>query len=407
MSEKKKDIKEKEIKEKENDIKKSGKVEKRQEKSAGNSAKTREKTAEAHRPGKNDLQQTPPLPGDEDIPETLEVEAEASSPSTKAQSGTAEKNTDSSKVPQRKKKVGSGELTLSGYFKAICSATPPNVPLMDVPAYYKTVNVANAVLDQRALVDFDSCNMNINIPMVQKVREQKKVKVLLSVGGPHGNFQFLNSSGSVDTFYNSLFSHIYQPWGFDGVTFDVQQLDQKNRPYVIEGIRKFKEFANLHKVETLISISARPTFVCPDVDGIIGIWNQLVPVINDLKKDNIIDFIQIMAYNYGSDYDPLKEKGVPVGKPKEMLEYIFNSYANPFESGSLKYDGFDPDKLMLGVLASADTGLKDFVPVNLVNEALQELNQEHASGIGGAMVFNINYDAQKDYEFSKGLLSGK
>jgi len=403
MSEKKKDIKEK-------DIKKTGKVEQEQEKPADSSAETSGKTAEPPGPGENDLQQTPPLPGDGDMPETLEMGAEAEPSSTKAKPTTVEKAAGNSKVPGGKKKGSDGELTLSGYFKAICSAEPPNVSLIDAPVYYRIANVATAVLDQRALVDFDNCNRNINIPMIQKVREEKKVKVLLSVGGPNGNFQFLNSSGSVDTFYNSLFSHIYQPWGFDGVTFDVQQLDYTNRSYVTEAIRKFKEFASLHKVEALISITARPTFVCPDADGIIGIWNQLVPVINDLKKDNIIDLIQIMAYNYGSDYDPLKEKGVPVGKPKKMLEYIFTSYANAFEikidSKTLKYDGFDPGKLMLGVLASADTGLKDFVPVNLVNEAIQELNQQHTAGIGGAMVFSINYDAQKDYEFSKGLLSG-
>jgi chitinase len=399
MSTKKKETQEKELS-------KNNKLEPNQDITAENSVKSSGKTGAAGTSEKDAPEQTatPPIK----VEKTGAPEVEAEPPASKKDKKEIEK----AKTPSEWKKGGSGEaeLALSGYFKAICSSTPPNVPLADVPLTYKIINVATAVLDQHALVDFDNCNSNINIPMVKMVREEKKVKVLLSVGGPEGNFQYLNSSGSVDTFYNSLFSHIYQLWGFDGVTFDIQQLNQANRSYVIEGIKRFKEYSTRQNVGALISITARPTFVCPDAGGITGIWNQLVPVINELKKDNLLDLIQIMAYNYGSDYDPLKEKGVPVGKPKEMLEYIFNSYVNPFEiqieSQTLQYDGFEPGKLMLGVLASADTGLKDFVPVALVNEAIQDLNQEHSPGIGGAMVYNINYDAQKSYEFSNRLLLG-
>jgi chitinase len=403
MSAKKKDKQEKELARNE-------KAESKQEIESKSSTAASKKTAVPDKPGTDAVKQAS-VPPPEAKKTEAEVVAESPSPSASDETPASKKEPEKAK-PSRKKSVGAGEgdLVLSGYFKALCSASPPNVPLMDVPLAYKIVNVASAVLYQRCLVDFDNCNSNINIPMVNKVREEKKVKVLLSVGGPAGNFQYLNSSGSVDTFYNSLFSHVYLPWGFDGVTFDVQQLNQANRSFVTDGIRKFKEFAVRNEVEPFISITARPTFACPDADGMSGIWNQLVPVINELNDENLLDLIQIMAYNYGSDYDPLESKGVPVGKPKEMLEYIFKSYADPFEitleSQTLKYNGFDPGRLMLGVLASADTGLKDFVPVSVVNEAIQELKQAYPDGIGGAMVYNINYDASKSYEFSQGLLSG-
>jgi chitinase len=406
MSAKKKDNQEKELT-------RHAKAESEQEIDSQSSAAASKKAAAPDKPGTDTAGQAPvPQPDAEKNEE--EAGTGTPSPSKSNIPSSPKKDGENVKSSSRKKipRANEGELVLSGYFKAICSASPPNVPLADVPGYYKIVNVNTAILDQRALVDFDNCNSNINMPMVNNVQEKKKVKVLLSVGGPGGNFQNLKGSGSVDTFYNSLFSHVYLPWGFDGVTFDIQQLSQANRSYVTEGIRRFKAFALRNNIDPFISITALPTFVCPDAHQMSGIWNQLVPVINELNNENLLDLIQVMAYNYGSEYDPLESKGVPVGKPKEMLEYIFKSYADPFEitlepeSKTLQYNGFDPGKLMLGVLASAETGLKNFVPVNLVNEAIQELNQTYPDGIGGAMVYNINYDARKSYEFSQGLISG-
>lgn len=348
----------------------------------------------------------------------------------------SEENTTENKNENSREDVStdSGEdLKFAGYFRAASrqNSDPPDVPLEKVPSYYKVINVDPAILVKYALIEYDYNPLNINIPMVTAAQDLRNVKVLLSVGGKNGQFNLLNSNANVTNFYNAL-KDLYRMWGFDGVTFDIRQLDDTNRPFVIKAIRKFKKYFQeeeffqpeeeegeeerpgaLPPKDPLISITALPTYVCPAAEGIYDIYNQLVPVINGLK--GIIDLIQVMAYDYGSDYNefitsPPISHPPPVGDPKGMLEYIFSSYvetfefSKPIEMDDKKingYKGIDSDRVILGVLASGDTGMKNFVLADEVNEVIQTLRKKYVKGIGGVMISNINYDNKNEYKFSK------
>lgn len=344
--------------------------------------------------------------------------AETKAPETKAPETKAPIN---KTEPQQPVKAAAAQddplLHLAGYLQGWCEQGL-NVSLNEVPDEFKVINIQYATLDNYAVVRFDPCSTNINIPELREVQKQKKIKVMLTVGGPDGNFGFLNSSGNVTNFYNSLWT-LYQSWGFDGITFDIQQLDKKNRQFVIDGIRKFKERCP----ESLISIAAQPTYVCPPYDNIGGVYNQLVPVIAYEKQGSggapefimkeQIDFIQVLAYNYGDAYDKLRSKAtsppteIPPDATPEMLEFIFNSYVSPFtvtentpgsEPQTFNYPGYPADKIYLGVIAFQSSIYTDYVAPDDVKTALNALTQK-----AGATVFNINYDAQTNYSFTNAI----
>ncbi|MCP5047905.1 MAG: hypothetical protein GY940_12085 [bacterium] len=317
-------------------------------------------------------------------------------------------------------------LTLAGYFHAAGTSFLSNLPLNNVPGYYNLVNVAAAVLTPDALLNFDYNSLNINKPMIKEVQSEKNMKVLLSVGGENGNFNFLDGSDKVTNFYNSLREY-YTDWGFDGFNFDIRELNNNNVPYIIRAIQWFRE----SYPQATLSLTAQAADVSPDAGDMTGKWNQLVPVINQLG--NSLDWIQIMAYGYGAAFqeiqtykdsapvvppasppastpDSTPEPGIPIGDPKAMLEYIFTSFVKPFifsnpgqESeitGVTGYYGFDSSKLSLGVLPISFLGPEYYVDPDTLKEVIGDLRDKKKESAGGVMISSINDDARNIYDFS-------
>ena len=313
-------------------------------------------------------------------------------------------------------------LKLAGYFQASANSYLSGLSLNNVPGYYNIIDVSTAVLDAQGMLKFDWNPSTLNIPMVKEVRTEKNMTVLLSVGGENGNFNFLNSSSQVTNFYNSL-AEFYINWGFDGIAFDIRQLDSANLPYIVKAIQWFHESFP----EAVLSIIAQATDVCPAAGGIDKKWNRLAPLINQLR--DIIDWLQVRAYGYGSAYEELKNtqptqppppssppredagNTIPIGDPGGMLEYIFASFVKPFVfsspteqddiTGTYGYYGFDAAKLMLGVQPVSLLGPEYYVDPQDLRQVIQDLKNNYNETAGGVMISSINDDARNIYDYTR------
>ena len=336
------------------------------------------------------------------------------------------------KSAERLPAASGGEESLAGFFQASCSSY--NLRLLDVPGYYKIIVVASAVLGERALLEFDWHPLNINIPMVKEVRAERNAVVMLSIGGENGNFHFLNGYDKVTNFYNSLVD-LYQDWDFDGVNFDLRTFDNHNRDFLIKAIRWFNDTFP----EAILSITAKAVGVSPAAGGIYGGWNELVPVINELK--DCLDRVQIMAYGFGPAFEELVnsrctptptsspgflqasppasgiDRPIPLTDPQGMLEYIFRSYAEPFtfwnpagngESNEVTgYDGFAVDKLMLAVPPDPGVDPQYFVNPGGIKQVMKTLQDRYNETPAEIMISTINSDARDGYSYSTQFTAGQ
>jgi chitinase len=360
-----------------------------------------------------DKKESTPL--EQDPKETIHKEEEAQNSSKKDNSSPKEVTKISKTEEPVKNEVrpsavkGEGDeptekikINLNGYFQSWDSTEDDlNLNIMDVRPLYKAIHLAYATLDCYGVLHFPDYTRNVTAYEVRQVRDLTGAKVLMSVGGGNGNFQYLDCSGNVNNFVNCL-KDLYVNWYVDGINLDIQQVTAGNKDCIVKALQWFKS----EYPKAIITLTGKATYVCPDVNKVDydeG-WNCFVPIINEVA--DIIDWIEIRAFDYKDMYNNVPK--APVSNPPMMLEYIFNSYVNSFDitTGKYlgKYKGFDPGKLVLGVLASMDTGLSNYVSSGDVNTAIQELQETHKT-IGGAMIWNINYDALNNYQFSQALLT--
>jgi len=317
------------------------------------------------------------------------------------------------------------KLSLAGNLNTGGSPFLSDLSLDNVPIEYTIINIDSAVLTSEALLNFKYSHSNLNIPMVKDSKLERNTKVLLSIGGENGNFNYLEGADKVTNFFNSL-SEFYTDWGFNGFNFDIRQLNSENMPYIIRAIQWFRE----DHPEALLSLTAQATDVSADAGGMFGKWNRLVPLINQLR--NSLDWIQIAAYGYGSAFEEIASNRppsptppaspppapadsafdgpIPIDDPKGMLEYIFTSFVKPFifsnpgtESELMDvtgYYGFDGAKLLLGVLPIGFLGPEYYVDPETLKQVIADLKDKYNIAAGGVAVSSINDDARNIYDFS-------
>ncbi len=276
-----------------------------------------------------------------------------------------------------------------------------DLKIADVPndIYKNIITTAYAVMDQYALLSFDPSAKQISPVEIKEFKEKTGTRFLLSVGGEHGNFRFLNSPGNLTNFFNSL-RDLYDSWYVDGINLDIRQFTPENSNYIIEAVKWFKEEC----ADAMITLTGDATNVCPDVKEVgykIG-WNCLVPVIEEIEP--LLGRVIIRAFDYTSkfrDYPELLKDTTS----EAMLEKIFNNYKTPFKIGENNYPGVKQDKLILGVLSSPNAGISDYADPLDVRTAVTSLQK--SKSIGGCMIWNINDDAENGYEFTKTVITGK
>ena len=287
--------------------------------------------------------------------------------------------------------------------------------LNSIPAYYNVISVASAVLVNHALLEFEYCSRIINRPMLREVHAEKKTTVLLSVGGKGGNINHLNQPAKVSNFYNSL-AGLYQDWGFDGVHFELHQVEVDNLPYIIKTIRWFRESFP----KAVISIGVEALDVSPAAPGINGKWNRLVPLLNELK--DIINRVQIRTFGYGNTSGKLNRDRhlLPQGDASARLAYIFRSFVEPFRFDSINtesetggvtgYDGMAPGKVVLEVQPLATPGQghypADYISPLQLRQVIKELEGQYHTETGGIMISSIIEDAGNDYRYSSQCRDG-
>jgi hypothetical protein len=260
---------------------------------------------------------------------------------------------------------------------------------------YDIINVSSAVLDEDALLTFDTDEEIMTPDMVKTAQDVNMAEVFLSVGGENGNFNYLDSPWKPANFFDTL-KKLYRDWGVNGINFDICRIDETHCPYIIEGIQWFKRRCP----GAAISLTTRAADVCPAMKIMDATWNILVPVINELKE--IIDRLQIMAFDYKYLYSGLE--GAPTDNPQGMLEYIFSSYVEEFDiNEDCRYEGFPAARIFLGVPAAGDESPGFFTPPAEVNKAIEALDKKYPGGIGGILVCDLDEDARGNFTFSSGI----
>ena len=127
-------------------------------------------------------------------------------------------------------------------------------------------------------------------------------------------------------------------------------------------------------------------------------WNYFVPIIR--AADSSIDFYQVQAYNnwYG---------GLPPGSFNYIKE-VYLHWRNlpgtiPWSSVIPDFSGVNPNKLLMGVLASTSAGVSSYyAPPNVIKEFKNWLKVNNYP-MKGFMMWDSNWDRLNNYQVSNAI----
>jgi chitinase len=134
----------------------------------------------------------------------------------------------------------------------------------------------------------------------------------------------------------------------------------------------------------------------PDIGG--QAWNYFVPIIK--AADSSIDLYQVQAYNnwYG---------GIPGGSFNYLKEVYLN-WRNlpsgiPWSSAIPDFSGVNPNKLLMGVLASTSAGISNYyAPPNVIQEFKSWL-KTNSYPLKGFMMWDSNWDRLNNFQISNAI----
>lgn len=255
----------------------------------------------------------------------------------------------------------------------------------DVNPKVTHVFVAFGVIDGSGNVSFTLNGMSNQqfMSAVQSLQSQGK-KVVLSLGGQNANWA--GALANPQAFANSLYSVMTQ-FDFDGADMDIESSNLATLEQAEQLISLLKDtradFNQDQQKHLLITVSPEATTVVNNVPNIGGGWNTMVPVINNEIND--IDFIQVQAYNDN-----------PFGDTPGTQTYltdIYNDWIQPFTLGSVKYNGLDPKKLVLGMPASNQAANPSYYPgAAVISSTITHLMGQQPN-FAGVMFWDSHWDA--------------
>lgn len=260
--------------------------------------------------------------------------------------------------------------------------TSPNqrdfVNLTGVPDYYTHILVAFGCFKGAQVVFQDAPNFDIK-SQIAAVQARGK-KVLLSMGGWTCDWSPVYSGDA--TSFGRKAADFAKQYNFDGVDVDFEYMGFKNPAYdksiqvLMDFIRGLRAGIGADK---LLTLTPMPTYVDPKANTINNDHNSFVFVINNITS--LLDYIQIMCYNEPDDQDPYQNV-VNWGTP-----FTFSNS----QYGSVHYIGFDPKKIVIGLLAAPSSGDQGYLTPDQANKELAHVRQTYGS-LAGVMYWSIEED---------------
>jgi len=235
---------------------------------------------------------------------------------------------------------------------------------------------------------------NFPTTLVTKWKRSGK-KVIISVGGEHGNWQNVFASPTNTRNFIASLSSIVRKYKLDGVDLDIENYSTPPRT-VANMILALRSALGTGK---LIIVSPENVTVLqqcavPSADVVSGWCNYFVPIIQ--LADSAIDFYQPQAYNNWYEVSP------------GTLAYLQNVYLNwrnlqgltSWAKPIVDFKGVHPNKLLIGVMASPVAGgASHYYSPSIITEFKSWLQSENYP-LRGFMMWDSNWDALNSYVVS-------
>ncbi len=223
-------------------------------------------------------------------------------------------------------------------------------------------------------------------------------KVLLSVGGQNGRWDVVFfSSANTNNFINSIYSALVE-YNLDGIDLDIESYSTPPRSVANMIIALKAKIGSKLLIVSPECVTVYEGVAIPSADLGGQAWNYFVPIIK--AADSSIDFYQVQAYNnwYG---------GLPAGSFNYIKE-VYLHWRNlpgtiPWSSVIPDFSGVNPNKLVMGVLASTSAGVSSYyAPPNVIKEFKNWLKANNYP-LKGFMMWNSNWDRLNNYQVSNAI----
>ena len=239
--------------------------------------------------------------------------------------------------------------------------------LAKVPSQYNVMNVAFAVTNpykagEMVLDVVDAAQLRSDVKTLQR----RGVHVLLSFGG--ANCVWSQVTTATVPAYAASMARLVADYGFDGVDLDDESVNGVADEDALIALVKALRTSALGS-KALITLTPQDVYIYP-TSAKDHTYNTYENVLEQVGGD--IDWVNIMAYNNGVDQ-----------------EKDYDAWAAGFTESWGTWKGFDPAKLVLGTLSSANAGNSGFKDPATFCGIVRSLKQKYKT-FGGVMTWCTN-----------------
>jgi chitinase len=228
-----------------------------------------------------------------------------------------------------------------------------------------------------------------------KAWQAKGKKVIISVGGQNGNWNYVfGSSSTISTFVASVAATL-QKYGLDGVDLDIESYNATPRTVANAIIDLKKAIGSKLIIVSPEEIAVYQGTTVPDADVGGQAFNYFVNIVN--LADSSIDFYQPQAYNNWYDGE--------TGGSLRYLQDVYENWRNLQGTGQwdtplANYNGIDGKKLLIGTLASPTAGVAGYyaTPENIA--AFKSWLAANNHELKGFMLWDSHWDALNGFAVS-------
>lgn len=318
--------------------------------------------------------------------------------------------------------------TLIGYWHNWDDSNAPYIPLDQVDARYKVVNISFAVpqtgTDYKMEFIPDQVNSTTLISQIQFLQSQGRT-VNISLGGA-GTHIALDQISKRDTFINTM-NTILNTYGFDGIDIDLEgnsvvvsggtiaiPVDAKIIN-LIDAIKQImSDYRPTYNRKMFLSMAPETAFVQGGMSAYGGIWGAYLPIIDALRDS--IDILHVQLYNSGSMYGI--DGNIYTQGTADFIVAMTEACIQGFNTSGGFFNGLPASKIVVGLPACSLAAGGGFADTLMVKSAIDyligngpqpgsySLIQSGAyADLRGMMTWSINWDAinscEDSYQFAE------
>jgi len=269
-----------------------------------------------------------------------------------------------------------GQTKMVAYYPLWLTGSQKSLALTDVPSYYTHINIAFGCFSGSSVV-FQTLPNNLTQFLQQMKQVQARgQKVILTMGGWTCDWHpvYSDVAGFATKTYN--FTNLY---GFDGVDLDFEYMGYATAPVgaSVSLINLYmRTLRRLLPASKPVILTPMPSYVNPSVDTLNDYNNAYIWVMNNISS--ILSWIQIMCYNNAEDQDPYQN----------VVNWSSNFTIHNYNYDSVSYYGYDPSKIVIGILATPPSGNNGYLTPSQVNGEIVRIRNRFST-FAGTMMWDI------------------